>query len=432
MSNRVRIRVRNEGTDASQLYLWSTQDLRPALHDQKPARPPGGDSLDRHLIERILAGEASPAERVAFDRWAGTDERRREMVARVAAATHGLRRPRYDADQAWLAVSRQMHSPDAHAAARGGSPSPSPLEGPAPSRWLANTAGIAAAAGICALAAGIAWRSLRPAGGQSPVAAAPESPQVAITGRGQRLTVTLLDGSHVTLAPDSRLTAPAGFGRTTREVTLDGKAYFEVVHDSLHPFTVIAAGERIRDIGTQFVVDAYTHDQTPGATPAGAATRNQQRMQVRVQVRMQVAVSAGAVRIESPPVTPSARPWASAVGEGGATIVTAGEIARVDARGQTTVIPHADVAGMKGWTSGELVFERSSLGDVVRELERWYDIDIVISDPSLAQRRVTRTFRGMPISHVLNTLAIAVNARCWWSGHTVTISPLAESNEPPL
>jgi transmembrane sensor len=407
------------------LYLWSTQDLRRALHDQTPGRPGGDDSVDRHLVERILAGEASPGERLAFDRWAGTDERRRAMVARVTAAAGGLRRPRYDADAAWVAVSRQMHTPGAHTAVRIGSP----FGRPASSRWLGNTAGAVAAAGICALAAGVAWQSLRPSARQTPAVAAPESPQVAITGRGQRLTVALLDGTHVTLAPDSRLTAPAGFGRTTREVTLDGKAYFDVVHDSLHPFTVIAAGERIRDIGTQFVVDAYTHDQTPGGAPSGTpAALNQLRM----QVRMQVAVATGAVRIESPPATPPARPWVSAVGEGGATIVTAGEIARVDARGQTTVIPHADVAGMKGWTSGELVFDGSSLGDVVRELERWYDIDIVISDPSLAQRRVTRTFRGLPISQVLNRLAIAVNGRCWWSGHTVTISPLTESNEPPI
>jgi transmembrane sensor len=415
------------------LYLWSTQDLRHALHDQKPGRPSGGDLVDRHLVERILAGEASPGERVAFDRWAGTGERRRAMVDRVAAAAGGLRRPRYDTDRAWEALSRRMRAPGGDTTHASAAHSPAgrlgdPFERPAPSRWLANTAGIVAAAAICALAVGVAWQSLRPAGGPAAAASAPDTPQVTITGRGQRLMVTLLDGSRVTLAPDSRLTAPPGFGRTTREVTLDGKAYFDVVHDSLHPFTVIAAGERIRDIGTQFVVDAYTHDKAPNGMPAGPSS-------LRNQSRMQVAVAAGSVRIESPPVTPAAhdaRPWTSAVGEGGATIVTAGEIARVDARGQTTIIPHADVAGMKGWTSGELVFERNSLADVVRELERWYDIDIVISDSSLAQRRVTRTFRGMPISHVLNTLAIAVNARCWWSGHTVTISPLTESTEPPL
>jgi hypothetical protein len=38
----------------------------------------------------------------------------------------------------------------------------------------------------------------------------------------------------------------------------------------------------------------------------------------------------------------------------------------------------------------------------------------------------------MPISHVLTTLALAVDARCWWSGRTVTISPLVEGNEPPI
>jgi transmembrane sensor len=398
------------------LYLWSTPDPRRRLHDPTNGRPGGDDSADWYLIERILAGDASPGERVALDRWAGSDEDRRAMVARVTAAADGLRRPRYDADQAWAAMSGRMRTP----AARVASLAARPFERPASSQWLANTAGIAAAAGICVIAAVIAMRSLRPAAEATSATAGPETPQVAITGRGQRLAVPLRDGSHVTLAPNSRLTAPASFGRTTREVTLDGKAYFDVAHDSAYPFTVIAAGERIRDIGTQFVVDAYTRDQDAGA----AAARN--------QARMQVGVASGAVRIESPPPTPASRPWVSAVGDGGATIVTAGEIARVDARGQTTIISHADVASMRGWTSGELVFDRSSLGDVARELERWYDIDIVISDPALAQRRVTKTFRGMPISHVLNTLALAVNARCWWSGRTVTISPLVEGSEPPL
>jgi transmembrane sensor len=399
------------------LYLWSTQDLRHALHDQTHGRLGGDDSVDWNLFERILAGDASDGERVALDRWAGADEDRRALVARVTEAAGGLRRPRYDADQAWAAVSRQIRTQAAHASAPAAG---HPVRAARP-QWLVNTAGIAAAAGICVIAAGIARRSLQPAGEQTSAIAAPETtPQVAITGRGQRLDVTLRDGSHVTLAPNSRLTTPASFGRTTREVTLDGKAYFDVAHDSAYPFTVIAAGERIRDIGTQFVVEAYTRDQDAGA--AGA----------RNQARMQVGVTSGAVRIESPPPPPASRPWVSAVGDGGATIVTAGEIARVDARGQTTIIPHADVASMRGWTSGELVFDRSSLGDVARELERWYDIDIVIPDPALAQRRVTRTFRGMPISHVLNTLALAVNARCWWSGRTVTISPLVEGSEPPL
>jgi transmembrane sensor len=391
-------------------------DLRHRLHDQTHGRPGGDDSVDWYLLERILAGEATLGERVALDRWAGSDEDRRVIVARVTGAAGGLRRPRYDADQAWAAVARQMRTPAAHAAP----PGARRLERSASSHWLANTAGVVTAASICVIAAGISMRSLRPADDQTSATAAPATPQVAITGRGQRLAFTLRDGSHVTLAPNSRLTAPAAFGRTTREVTLDGKAYFDVAHDSAYPFTVIAAGERIRDIGTQFVVDAYTRGQDAGT--AGA----------RNQARMQVAVASGAVRIESPPLTPASRPWVSAVGDGGATIVTAGEIARVDARGQTTIIAHGDVASMSGWTNGDLVFDRSSLGDVARELERWYDIDIVISDPALAQRRVTKTFRGMPISHVLNTLALAVNARCWWSGRTVTISPLVEGSESPL
>ncbi len=386
-----------------------------ALHDQTHGRLSGDDSVDPHLVERMLAGDASLGERVALGRWAGDDEDRLAIVARIESAADALHQPRYDADAAWAAVSRQMQAPSARAAIHAASL----LERPTSQPWLANTAGIAAAALICVIAGAIALRSLRPATEQASATTTPGAPQVAITGRGQRLSVTLRDGSRVTLAPNSRLTAPAAFGHTTREVTLDGKAYFDVAHDSAYPFTVIAGGARVRDLGTQFIVEAYTRD--PNASPGVA----------RSQTRMQVAVASGAVRIESPPPA-AAKPWVSAVGDGGATIVTAGEIARVDARGQTTIVPHADVASMKGWTSGELVFDRSSLGDVARELERWYDIHIVISDPALAQRRVSKTFRGMPISHVLNTLALAVDARCWWSGRTVTISPLVEGNEPPL
>lgn len=376
--------------------------------------------MDWHDIERVLAGDASAGERAALDRWIGTDKRRRAMVARLVTAANGMRRSRYDADQGWAALQRQMRgAPHAPATAHAGSYADPAVDRSHTRRWIANTAGILAAAGVCAIAVTMAWRTVRPVTETARTAAVEESSHVDITGRGQRMTVTLRDGSRVTLAPDSRLTAPAAFGRTTREVTLNGKAYFDVAHDTLHPFTVIAAGERIRDLGTQFVVDAYTRDGDPGAS-----TRNQPRMQVEV--------SSGAVRIESPPSAATARAGVTAVGDGGATIVTAGEVARVDARGQTTIIPHADVASWEGWTSGELVFDKSSLADVARELERWYDIDIVISDPALAQRRVTRTFRGMPISHVLNTLAIAAHARCWWSGHTVTMSPLVEGTEPPL
>ena len=391
------------------------------LHDQAQGRPAADDPLDWHNIERVVAGDASQGERAALDRWVGTDEHRRALVARFAAAAQSARGPRYDVEEGGAAVARKM---------RGARPMPAATDvrtraasvgdRSGTGEWVGNAAGILAAAGVCGIALAVAWRTVRPAHVQTLVAAASEQPHIVITGRGQRETVRLRDGSQVTLAPDSRLTEPATVGRTTREVTLDGKAYFDVVHDSLNPFTVVVGGERIRDIGTQFVVDAYTRD--PGRGPASAPN----------QPRMLVAVSSGAVRIEFPPSVADTREGVTAVGEGGATIVRAGEMARVDARGQTTIVARADIATWTGWTSGALVFNKSPLADVVRELERWYDIDIVISDPVLARQRVTATFRDMPISHVLNTLAIDVHARCWWSGHTVTMSPLGAGNEPPL
>jgi hypothetical protein len=76
------------------------------------------------------------------------------------------------------------------------------------------------------------------------------------TETGQRASVTLSDGSHVTVGGASRIRVAPTFGRT-REVYLDGEAFFEVAHDASRPFIVRAARGTARAVGTKFNIDAY-------------------------------------------------------------------------------------------------------------------------------------------------------------------------------
>ena len=89
-----------------------------------------------------------------------------------------------------------------------------------------------------------------------------EEPTHYSTMRGQYATIQLTDGSHVTLAPQSRLTIPAAFATGPRDISLEGEAIFDVHHDVAHPFRVHANGARVEDIGTRFDLRAYASDSS--------------------------------------------------------------------------------------------------------------------------------------------------------------------------
>ncbi|HRQ19389.1 MAG TPA: FecR domain-containing protein [Agriterribacter sp.] len=80
------------------------------------------------------------------------------------------------------------------------------------------------------------------------------------TGTAQRKTVQLPDGTQVWLSPSTLLEYPAAFEGDTREVTLSGEAFFEVAHDSIHPFLIRSDNIQTKVLGTSFNIQAY-HNQ---------------------------------------------------------------------------------------------------------------------------------------------------------------------------
>lgn len=73
---------------------------------------------------------------------------------------------------------------------------------------------------------------------------------------GQRMELTLADGTHVWLNSEARLEYPVLFAQDVRRVRLSGEALFEVAHDKSHPFVVETFASDIRVLGTRFNVDA--------------------------------------------------------------------------------------------------------------------------------------------------------------------------------
>jgi ferric-dicitrate binding protein FerR (iron transport regulator) len=206
---------------------------------------------------------------------------------------------------------------------------------------------------------------------------------------GERTTLQLGDGSRIVLGPASEIRLPSRFPRDQREVHLRGTAYFEVAPDPDRPFRVHAGGTVTRVLGTRFVVRAYTGDPL-----------------------VEVGVAEGRVAVRAD-AAPDSRSLA----------LTGGQVGQVGPRGATRVLERSSLDPLFGWMQGRLVFRERPLGEVARELERWYGVRFRIPDPGLAARRITLSFQDAPLDEVLGVITFSLGAKVERDGQTITLHP---------
>jgi transmembrane sensor len=316
---------------------------------------------DDALLARYLAHECTPAEAAAVRQWIAADPDRVRAVERLRVTFDAAAPPheRPDIDAMWAQV--RAHHPTALPPAR---------RRPFPVSIL-----VAAAVLIVAVLLDRAATRRAPTRG---------AVREIATSTGQRATIDLADGSRVILGPRSRISTPEHFGEGPRDVILEGEAYFEVRHDSTHPFRVHAAGGVAEDIGTRFVVRAYAGE------PA-----------------LRVVVAEGRVSVTR---------------SGGAPVALgAGQLASFDDAGAASVRP-VDTAAYVAFSDGRLVFDGTPLDEVVSELGRWYDLDVRLAAPELAGRHISASFTGLAEDDVLGAVAAAAGLRYTRQGRTVTFS----------
>lgn len=188
------------------------------------------------------------------------------------------------------------------------------------------------------------------------------------TAVGQRASVTLPDGSLVTLNTDTTVRTRADGDR--RLVYLDkGQAYFEVAKNSRHPFVVTAAGRTVTALGTAFDM------RIDGG-------------------ELKVVLVEGKVRVEG--AKPPAAEGASALqrskpAQAMSTDMSEGSqlVTHADTEWRITL---TDTERETSWLQGQLVFESVPLSEVVEEMNRYSPRKITIADPALARRRVGGRF----------------------------------------
>lgn len=187
------------------------------------------------------------------------------------------------------------------------------------------------------------------------------------TERGIKATFALPDGSMVKLNSDSKLTFPDKFLGSTREVKLEGEGYFIVAKDSAHPMIVNTTKNfSVKVTGTEFNVKSYDNDDYAEATLYSGT--------------IDLITSKGEIK-----VAPCQQAY-------------------VRADDNVRVVAPAMLDNTKAWTEGRLVFESTPMPEVIKMLERWHGIDVVVRDQNVLKYKITADFNSESVPQIMYVL----------------------------
>lgn len=211
---------------------------------------------------------------------------------------------------------------------------------------------------------------------------------------GQTATFRFGDGSVIKLNAGSTIRYPEKFSENKREIYLEGEGFFTINHDESRPFIVHAGNTTTRVLGTSFNVRAYAEEKN-----------------------VQVAVAEGKVAVSREDKERESE-------DGGEETIFVEENQWVTYRSSEKLIEkgEGDIGELIAWKDRKLVFTDKSLDQISDRLERWYNIDIVLADSTLKQRRMSASFEEESITEVLGVIALALDLDYEKEGRKVTFT----------
>ena len=204
---------------------------------------------------------------------------------------------------------------------------------------------------------------------EAPKEAAVTAYNTIATPKGGEYQLTLPDGTQVWLNAETSLRYPTSFTGTERRVELTGEAYFEVTKNSQRPFVVQSGDAAIKVLGTHFNVMAYADEPFLKATLAEGS----------------VAISKNGAEKRLKP------------GQGGT----------IERGTDNIMIAPADVEQDLAWKNGNFYFNKTELQTIMKQIARWYDLDIRFAGSIPKKRFVGKISRQTKLSEVLDILRLS-------------------------
>lgn len=190
--------------------------------------------------------------------------------------------------------------------------------------------------------------------------------------RGSKvINMTLTDGSRLWLNAGSSVTYPVYFVGNERKISITGEAYFEITHDNTKPFIVSKGEMNVQVLGTHFNVNAYDDESD-----------------------IKVTLLEGSVKVSKGPST----------GSGLQAILKPGQQARVT--NEVKVVNGVNVDEVMAWKNERFAYSNADLETIMRQMARWYDVEVVYKD-KITDRYTVTTPRDVPVSQLFKYIEMS-------------------------
>jgi transmembrane sensor len=223
---------------------------------------------------------------------------------------------------------------------------------------------------------------------------------------GEKAQIVLSDGSHVWINSASKLRYPVRFGDVSREVTLEGEAFFDVEKKHGQSFVVNTQDVKVNVLGTAFNVRCYPGDN-----------------------KTQTTVVRGAVEVEE--IRGNKKVMILKPNEM-ATLTDKEPESRKTAQNPSFIVNKVDPSNMISWKDQLLVFAGESFEDLATKMERWYNVRIRIDDDELKSERFSGKFvHNETVYQVLEAIKITTPITFRVEKDTIIISQIKSKSSNP-
>ena len=212
------------------------------------------------------------------------------------------------------------------------------------------------------------------------------------TKRGSKSFIKLPDGTQVWLNADSKLTFKENFGDKTREVSLNGEAFFDVFHDAEHPFIIHTGKADVKVLGTTFNIRNYALDKTMEAT----------LIKGKIEVTLIDRPDEKIIIHPSEKIIISKENKSPSVGKNRNTAV-----AVVNKVILTTATFKDSLIAETSWVKDKMVIVNQPLSTIAEDLERKFAVTIVFKTNAAKQYRYTGVFDKETVSEIFHIIQLS-------------------------
>jgi len=252
------------------------------------------------------------------------------------------------------------------------------------------------------------------------LAEAPKPQNEINVANGSKSKIELPDGTQVWINSGTKLSYGNSFTGKSREVMLDGEAYFDVVKDPTRPFIVHTDGIDIRVLGTVFNVKAYHKESTIEATLLHGSiqvTRTNQPDAPKVMLKPHEKLVFNKLERSIPDDAASINPL------GTTSDARMTDLSRRAINIEPLAKTKSDSALREiAWVYNRLVFEDEPFDKIATRMERWFNVDIEIKNDKLKNVTITGSFQNETIEEALKVLQYIVSFRYKINGRKISIT----------